>query len=196
MSTNRALSNLALAMMALPVILSAALWYLRPNRAWACAVCMLLLPAACAMKTRFRNAEARKRISYAMIFSSVVISVSLGSSLAAALGLIGEPTVHAIGDRLTNAFAGLFVVFLGNQLPKMLAPLPDAPRDAAAMQSVRRRIGWTHVLSGLALAVLWLVLPIPLARPIGITIIVAGILVPSAVMRFCCAGLANRPSFP
>lgn len=196
MSTNRALSNLAVAMMALPVILGAALCYLRPDRAWGCAICMLLLPAAWALKTRFRNAEASRRISYAMIFSSLAICVSLGSALAAALGLIDEPTVRAIGDRLTNVLAGLFVVFLGNQLPKILAPLPDAACDAATMQSVRRRLGWTHVLAGLALAVVWLVLPMQLARPIGIAIIVAGILVPSAVMRLCCMGLANRPSFP
>jgi hypothetical protein len=196
MSTNRALSTLAVAMMALPVILGAALCYLRPDRAWLCAICMLVLPAAWVLKTRFKNIDARRRISYAMIFSSLVITIQLGASLAAALGLIDEPTVHAIGDRLTNVLAGLCVMFLGNQLPKMLAPLPEAPCDAATMQSVRRRIGWTHVLSGLALAVLWLVFPVQLARPIGIAIIVAGILVPSTVMRFCCAGPANRPSFP
>jgi hypothetical protein len=196
MRTNRTLSDLAVAMMALPFVLGTALCYLRPDRAWIWAIGMLLLPAAWAMKARLKNADARKRVCYAVIFSSVAISISLGSSLAAALGLIDEPTVRAIGDRLTNVLAGLFLVFLGNQLPKMLPPLPHAPRDAATIQSVRRRIGWTHVLSGLALAILWLVLPVQLARPIGIAIIVVGILVPAAVMRFCCAGLANRASFP
>jgi hypothetical protein len=195
MSTNRALSNVAVAMMALPVIIAAALCYLRPDRAWAYAICMLFLPAAWALKTRFKNAEARKRISYAMIVSSLVISVPLATSLAAALGLIDGPTVHAIGDRVANVLAGLCIVFLGNQLPKMLPPLSDASCDAATIQSVRRRTGWAHVLAGLAFAVLWLVLPVPLARPIGIAVIVAGILVPWAVMRFCFMGPANRPSF-
>jgi hypothetical protein len=196
MSTNRALAKLAVAMMALPVIFGAALWYLRPDRAWLCIICMLVLPAAWALKARFKHAEARSRILYAMIFSGLVITIQLRVSLAAALGLVEEPTVHALGDRLTNVLAGLFVVFLGNQLPKMLTPLSGARWDAATIQSVRRRIGWTHVLSGLALVVVWLLLPVPLARPIGIAVIVAGILVPSAVMRLCCAGLANRPSYP
>lgn len=196
MSTNRALSTLAAAMMALPVILGAALWYLRPDRAWVCAIGMFLLPAAWALKRRFRNAEARKRISYAIIISSLVICVPLGTSLAAALGLIAGPTVHAIGDRLTNVLAGLCLVFLGNQLPKMLPALSNAACDAATIQSVRRRTGWAHVLAGLAFAALWLLLPVQLAQPLGIAVIVAGVLVPSAVMRFCHAGPANRPSFP
>jgi hypothetical protein len=196
MSTNRALSNLALAMMALPVTLGAALCYVRPDRAWACAIAMLVLPAAWVIKTRFKNAEGRRRLSYAMIVSSLVIAVPLGTSLAAALGLIDGPTVPAIGDRLINVLAGLCIVFLGNQLPKMQTPLSDAACDAATVQRARRRTGWAHVLAGLAFAVLWLVLPVQLARPIGIAVIVAGILVPWAVLRFCYTGLAGRPSFP
>src|ERR1700733_4307518 len=141
MSTNRTLSNLAVAMIALPVIVAAPLSYLRPDRAWIGAICILFLPAAWVLKTRFKNADARRRISYAMIFSSLVITIQLGASLAGALGLIDEPAVHAIGDRLTNVLAGLCVMFLGNQLPKMLTPLPDAPFEAATLQSVRRRIG-------------------------------------------------------
>jgi hypothetical protein len=194
MSTNRTLSNFALAMMSLPVILAAPLWYLRPDRAWACLICMLALPATWALKMRFKNAEQRRRLSYAMIVSSVVICVPLATSLAAALGL-SAPTVYSIGDRLTNVLAGLCIVFLGNQLPKMLTALSDGPRDAATAQAVRRRIGWAHVLAGLAFTVVWLLLPVPLARPIGIAVIVAGIFVPWAVMRFCYMGLAKRPSF-
>jgi hypothetical protein len=195
MSTNRALSNFAVAMMALPVILGAALCYMRPEQAWAYALGMLVLPVAWALKTRFANAEARSRISFAMIVSSLVISVPLGTSLAAALGLIDGP-VHAISERLTNVLAGLCIVLLGNQLPKMLTPLSNAACDAATVQRVRRRTGWAQVLAGLAFAVLWLVLPVPFARPIGIAIIVAGILVPWAVTRFCYMGVAGRPSFP
>ena len=196
MSTNRALSRLAVAMTALPVILGAALCYVRPDRAWVCAMCMLVLPAAWALKTRLGSADAGTRISYAMIVSSLVISVPLGTSLAAALGLIDGPTVHALGDRLTNVLAGLCIVLLGNQLPKMLTPVSGARCDAATLQSVRRRMGWAQVLAGLTFAVLWLVLPISLARPIGIAVIVAGILVPWAVTRFCYMGPANRTSFP
>jgi hypothetical protein len=155
-----------------------------------------LLPAAWAMKTRMKYADTGRRLSYAVIFSSLVLSVPLGTSLATALGLSNDPAVRALGDRLTNVLAGLFLVFLGNQLPKMLPAQSDAACDAATLQSVRRRTGWAHVLAGLAFTVLWLVLPVPLARPIGIAVLVAGILVPAAVMRFCYMGVANRASFP
>ena len=63
MSTNRALSNLAVAMMALPIVVAAPLSYLRPDRAWIYAICILFLPAAWMLKTRFKNADARSRIA-------------------------------------------------------------------------------------------------------------------------------------
>ena len=78
----------------------------------------------------------------------------------------------------------------------MLTPLSDIRCDPATLQTLRRRTGWAYVLAGFAYTVLWLVLPVHLAVPVGIAVIVAGILVPWAVTRFCYMGPANRPSFP
>ncbi len=204
MTPHRALSNLSWVMMALPVILGSALCDLRPDGAWAWVMAMVFLPASrlglkvagsalgkttgwAMILPRENTADAQKRIAYAMSFAGLVLSVLLGASLAAALGLIDDPTANVIGSRMANVLAGLFLMSLGNQLPKMLTPLSDTPCDPATVQTVRRRTGWAHVLTGLLFTVAWLVLPLQSARSIGMALMVAGILVPTVIMRCYCA---------
>jgi hypothetical protein len=104
MTASRTLSNAALAMMSLPVMLGAALCYLRPEGARAWAVGMLLLPSSrlcikaagtalgkttvCTTAKRAETGDVRKQISYAMIFASLVLCVSMGAPLATALRLV------------------------------------------------------------------------------------------------------------
>jgi hypothetical protein len=198
MTTHRTLSNLALAMMAPPVILGAALCYLRPGQAWAWAIAMLVLPVAALARAKMMGAEttvdARKAISGAMIFVSLLISLTLAAPLAAALGLIDDTLARAIARRAASVFVGVFFVLRGNRLPKMLTPLADTRCDPAALQTLQRRTGWAYVLAGLAYTVLWLVLPVRLAAPIGVAVIVAGILAPTFILRSYAKGRVGTPS--
>lgn len=194
MSMDRHLSGLALAMMALPFTLGAALCFLRPHWAWAWAIPMLVLPVwrlgvEVAGRVLDRRAagpllmgledtgEARKWISDKTIFASLAISVPMGIWLAGVLGLI-DPRAVVISIRPSNVLAGMFMVILGNRLPKMLTPLSRAPCAPATIQTLRRRTGWAMVLSGLALIVLWLFLPVHLAMPMGIVVM----FLPTAIM--------------
>jgi hypothetical protein len=198
-TTTRPLSNLALAMMALPVILGAWLCYVRPERAWVWVFGMFFLPVlwlaikatgqafgkttVAAMTMCGENIpESRKTLSGAMIFASLLIAVALGARLADALGLMEGTWAQAIINRATNVFVGGYLVFHGNRLPKILTPVWSARCDSATMQTLRRRTGWAYVLAGLAFTLLWLALPVHLARPIGMAVIVAGVLVPSVIM--------------
>lgn len=196
MTSNRTLSNLALAMMAPPVILGAALCYLRPGQAWAWAIVMFFSPAAWLLlrAKRMRTEDARRAISGALIFGSLLLSVSLAASLAGVLGLIDGALAHEIAARGASVPAGVFFVLRGNRLPKTLTPLAEVRCDPATLQTVQRRTGLAYVLAGFAFAVLWLVLPVRLATPIGIAVILAGILAPTIIMRSYAKGRVGTPS--
>ena len=201
MTMTRPLSNLALAMMTLPIVLGAPLLFLRPEGAWAWAAGMFTLPvmwfglqAAAkifgrpigggAWQRAGTDADARKIVSGSMILASLMLSISLGATLAAALGHIDKSLAHEIGQRSMYVLVGCYFVFQGNRLPKILSSLSDACGDPATMQTLRRRIGWTWVLAGFAFAIVWLILPENPALPIGIAIVLAGVLVPSLILRY------------
>jgi hypothetical protein len=116
----------------------------------------------------------------------------LAANLADALRLIDEAVAHGIATRWTNVLAGAYFVFHGNRLPKILTPLSDF-HDPATMQTVRLRTGRLYVLTGSAYALLWLFLPVHLAQPFGLAIIVGGILVPSIILRSCARRGAAHP---
>ena len=61
----------------------------------------------------------------------------------------------------------------GNAIPKQLASL--AGPDPARVQGFRRFAGWTWVLTGLALVIAWLTLPLASAITSTFVIIPAGI---------------------
>ena len=208
MIITRPLSNLALAMMALPVILGAWLCYVRPEKAVAWAIGMAALPVlwfvvraaakafgrgeACATTMQPEKAgDARKIISGAMIFAGLLISTSLGMQLAAGIGLMGDPSADALTARMTGVVMGGFLMFYGNRLPKMLWPL-SSRCDAATMQTFQRRAGWAYVLAGLGHVVVYLVLPMDLAPAAGMAVIVAGVLIPSAILVFRAKWRATR----
>jgi hypothetical protein len=198
MTANRTLSKLVLPMMALPVILGAALFYLRPQDARTWAIAMIVLPAAGLVRAKVmrteNTVEAQKAISGALIFVSMLVSVTLAAPLAAALGLIDDALAHKIAIRAASVFAGVFLVLRGNRLPKMLTPLADTRCDPATMQTLQRRTGWAYVLAGFTITVLWIVLPVHLAAPIGAAVIVAGILAPTIIMRSYAKGRVGTPS--
>jgi hypothetical protein len=203
MTTNRNLSNPALVMMGLPVLLGAPLCYLRPGEVWAWVAGMFIVPvvwlgikaarkvfgnAAIPTKHDRSPADTRKAVSGAVILASLLLSASLAAPLAAALGLIDESLARAIASRGVYVFVGWYFVLRGNRLPKMLTPLSDTRCDPARLQTLQRCTGWSYVLAGFALAVVWLLLPVHLAQPIGMAIIAVGVLLPTFILRSYATG--------
>jgi hypothetical protein len=97
--------------------------------------------------------------------------VSLSAKLAFALGMIADAS---LSQRLTMAIQGGFFVFTGNAIPKLLRPLSSMRCDGATEQALRRFSGWTWVLTGAGFAVSWLVLPLHLAEPVSVALILGG----------------------
>jgi hypothetical protein len=64
---------------------------------------------------------------------------------------------------------------MGNAIPKTLTPV-SAACDGARSQAFQRFQGWTWVMAGLTYAMVWLVMPIDLAKSVGVMVIMASML--------------------
>jgi hypothetical protein len=116
--------------------------------------------------SRDSNEKTDKRrtgdsIRRGLVYAGLMLAVSLAAKYAATRGAIHGGDLRI---RLVMAIAGAFLVSTGNMIPKTLKPLSAMRCDAARVQSFHRLAGWTWVLAGLALAIGWLVLPVPLAE--------------------------------
>jgi Flp pilus assembly protein TadB len=58
----------------------------------------------------------------------------------------------------------------------MLTPLSTMACDGARTQAFQRFSGWTWFMAGLTFAMVWLVMPLDVAKPLSIVVIVAGML--------------------
>lgn len=160
-------------------LLAAWNWYLKPERAWAWAaalvlfVCMLIaLRWAGAFAEGRRNAA--REIQNAVVFAGLMMTITLGAKLAVGLGIWGD---EDLARRGTMVLFGLFFVFTGNAMPKTLTPLTALRCDAAKVQAFQRLAGWTWVLMGLGYAMMWLLLPLDVARTASVALLASGALV-------------------
>jgi hypothetical protein len=172
--------QLATALLALSTLLVAWNWYVQPQRAWAWATTLVLLAimmlAAFAVR-RTKSGAARGRaadsITSGIVFAGLMLASSLGLKLATALGAVSRSD---LAQRLLMVILGAFFTFTGNALPKTLTPLA-AKCDGARVQAFQRLAGWTWVLTGLTFATTWLVLPVHLAQPVSLVLLLGGMLI-------------------
>lgn len=95
-----------------------------------------------------------------------IVAVALAASYARKLGHMDPDTT----TRVVIGLNGLVVAWIGNRMPKSIAP-------SAAVAKVKRVGGWSMVLSGLVYAALWAFAPLPVAVAVGCAAIIAGIAV-------------------
>jgi len=109
-------------------------------------------------------------IKSSTVFATLMIVVPLMIAVATRLGWVDSLDT---GARLSFVLSGVFLMMSGNAIPKQLASL--AGPDPARVQGFRRFAGWTWVLTGLALVIAWLTLPLTSAITSTFVIIPAGI---------------------
>ena len=95
-----------------------------------------------------------------------IVAVALAASYARKLGYIDQDTT----TRVVIGLNGLMIAWIGNRLPKSVAP-------TACVGRVKRVGGWSMVLSGLVYAGVWAFAPIPVAVAVGCAAVIAGIAV-------------------
>ena len=107
------------------------------------------------------------------MFAGLILAISLGVKLATAIGAIENAD---FSRRATMVVMGAFFVFTGNAIPKTLTPLSALQCNAARVQAFQRFAGWMWVLTGLAFALVWVLLPLDVAKPVSTILLVSGIL--------------------
>jgi hypothetical protein len=171
---------LAPALLVLSTLLVAANWYLQPARAWYWAATLVFvgcMVVALLFAHRRSGNEAQRRagdaIRHAIVFAGLMLSIPLSMKLAVALGVIHDAD---LSRRMTMVLLGAFIAFTGNSMPKTLTPLSALQCDPARVQAFQRLAGWTWLLTGLAYAIIWLVLPLALAKPVSLVLLMSGML--------------------
>lgn len=167
-------------LLGLSAVLPAGNWYLEAGRvrSWVAALLFLacLTLASWLAHRRTSNPAAPPHagasIRHGIVFAALIMAASLSVKLAYALGVVDDAD---FSQRLTMVILGAFLVFTGNAFPKMLTPLSQQ-YEGARGQAVRRFTGWAWVLTGLAFAVVWIVLPPDFAEPVSVALLVGGAL--------------------
>jgi len=125
--------------------------------------------------------QAATEIKRGLVFAGLMLACAFGGRLALRAGLIHDPE---IAQRASMVLLGLFFAASGNAMPKTLVPLSIQQCDGARAQAFQRFAGWTFVLSGLAYALSWLLLPTALATPVSVSFLLGGTaLVAARVIR-------------
>jgi hypothetical protein len=172
--------QLATALLALSTLLAVWNWYVQPQRAWAwtltLALVAIMMLAALTVRRSNSGASSRRTadsITAGIVFAGLMLVSSLGLKLATALGATGRSD---LAQRALMVILGAFFTFTGNALPKTLTPLA-AKCDGARVQAFQRLAGWTWALTGLTFAMVWLVLPVSLAQPVSLVLLLGGMLI-------------------
>jgi hypothetical protein len=171
---------LAPALLVLSILLAAANWVLQPARAWGWAVTLAFLgcmTVALVFAHRRAGDETQRRagdsIRQAIVFAGLMLAIPLSATLAVRLGVIHDTD---LSKRMVMILVGAFFAFTGNAMPKTLTPLSSLQCDAARLQAFQRFAGWTWVLIGLGFAIAYLVLPLHLAKPVSMVLLMTGML--------------------
>jgi hypothetical protein len=181
MSTRPLSYYLAPVLLLLMTVLAVANWYVRPARPGiAISIVLLLIGMTLAylFSLRVSDVEARRRASdeirNGIVFAGLIMVIPLSAKLAAAFGFIAD---GELSKRVTMGILGAFLVFTGNAIPKTLTPLSALQCDPARVQAFQRFSGWAWVLTGLGYALAWLTLPLDLAKPVSVAVMMAGMVV-------------------
>ena len=157
-------------LLALSAALAGANWFVRPERAAAWAVELAVVGGLAVVFVSVARSRSGDAIRRAIVFAGLMLAIALSVKLAAALGA----TAHDdLAERATMVILGAFIVVTGNALPKTLTPLSVLRCDAARAQTFHRFAGWAWVLSGLALSVAWLALPVGIAQVLTLVLLPA-----------------------
>ncbi|MGB0513897.1 MAG: hypothetical protein ACPGJE_03550 [Wenzhouxiangellaceae bacterium] len=138
----------------LAVLFGAVTWNQRPEGALVWLTGMLTLPLGWLLVSLTGalpgpdRPESRQHIYNSLVGAGVLVTGALGVVMAVTLEAVPEDWSTRFG-MLTSA---LVLIVIGNGLPKKIEPGCTRSRYLP----VQRLLGWTFVITGLALAALWL----------------------------------------
>ena len=151
-------------------------WSVDPEHASRWAFIVFCLPAFWGFVELFQGGTRRDRgimnwHRAVVAGAGLMIAVKVGLQLAIFTGLL-DADWAPIARRISGVIFGSFLAIWGNYLPKSLSPW-SAEEEWFDWQRVHRFAGWVASLSGIALVIVWLVLPVATAKlaTVGITLV-------------------------
>jgi hypothetical protein len=169
--------------------MASANWYFDPRVAAAWAA-VLVFTAIMAVALWRMPADSTRR---GVVLASLMLMSSLSETFAAGIGLGGAELFEQISTRGWMVLTGLYLMSVGNNIPKVLIPLTQCD-DGMRAQAVRRLMGWVWVLTGLSLTLAWLTLPVGIANTVGMTCMVAAMGISATAMMRLRRPVRPRPS--
>ncbi len=164
MMTHRSFHLVIAALTLLVAGLGAANWYLKPESAAAWAIGMASMPVIWGIVTfllsrrpltEYGDSE-RRFFTGSIAFAGLILAGAMGIQLFAALGEVEL----GLTRRVWGVAVGVFLVLMGNVMPKILSPLAAQRCAPSKAQSLQRFAGWSFVLGGLGYVAAWLILPL------------------------------------
>lgn len=132
------------------------------------------------------TSRARFDILRALVFAGIMLLIPFAGKLAARIGF-GVSADFA--QRALMVVIGAFIATIGNEIPKRIVPLHRQASDPARVQALFRFTGWTWAVTGLLLALAWLILPIDAAQALTFVVVPGGMaLVTYRVIRSLASG--------
>jgi hypothetical protein len=141
----------------LAIAFGALAWANRPDGALVWLVGMLSMPLAWLLVVAFGampgedRPKERRSVLNSLIGASLMITGALGACALGTLGAIEEEWITRYG----MVVVALSLVITGNGLPKKADGCSGGSRDLA----IKRLLGWNFVITGAALIIAWLLLP-------------------------------------
>ena len=169
--------------------MASANWYFDPKEAAAWAA-MLVITAIMALASWRIPADSTRG---AVVLASLMLIASLSETFAAGVGLGGAEVFEQISTRGWMVLTGLYLMSVGNNIPKVLIPLTQCV-DGVRAQAVQRLMGWVWVLAGLSLTLAWLALPVRIANTVGMICMVAAMGISATAMVRLRRSARPRPS--
>lgn len=106
--------------------------------------------------------DQRRHIYNSLVGAGLLVTGALAVTAAVSLEALAEDWSTRFG-MLSSA---LVLIVIGNGLPKKIEPGCSRTRGLA----IQRLLGWTFVVTGLLAAVVWLTVPMELAKPVGLSL--------------------------
>lgn len=157
----------------LAIVLTAAMasanWLFEPEHAaaWAAVLVFSAIMAVAVWRIPLDSTRG------AVVLASLMMMAAGSETFVTGIGLGGATFFDQISKRGTMTLVGLYLMWVGNFMPKALTPLTQC--DGEKAQSFQRLMGWVWVLAGLSLTLAWLALPVDVANAVGMTSMVAAL---------------------
>lgn len=168
---DKAVFTLAVIVSAGVLLTSAILVYWTPGGRWpyaaaiaiVCASWMLRLATSGKTADEAAHANHQRQLTMSILLAASLLGLALLSALT---GIVGYQQSYA--ERASGVLMGVTVMFFANVIPKRAA--------SASGLALRRVLGWTLVLGGLAYALAWLLLPLDYASDAAMAMLFAAVI--------------------